>query len=125
MSLIEIHARLGNTILYYVGIMALWGLWRFIRKHGPDSSYWGALVIGEILILAQTSLGAYLWLSGVGQLAGRGIHILYGVVSLLVIPGAYLYTQGDEQRRASLIYGVALLFLAGIIIRAISTAAGG
>jgi hypothetical protein len=120
MSLIEVHGRLASTGFYYALILALWGLWRFFRKQGMDSSYSGALVIGEVLFLIQAALGAYLWISGVGHL-GRGIHILYGVVSLLVIPGVFLYTRGDEKRRVMLVYGAALLFLVGIIFRAMST----
>ena len=120
MSLTELHARLGNTAVYYMVIMAGWGLWRFFRKQGLDSNYWGALVIGEIIILLQGGLGAYLWLSGLRP--GRGIHILYGVVSALVIPGIYAYTQGNEKRRVMLVYGIGLLILVGLILRAIMTA---
>ena len=122
MTLIEVHGRLGNTVLFYILIMAAWGLWRFFRKQGVDSSYWGAVVIAEILLVIQAALGGYLWLSGTGNLAGRGIHILYGVASILVIPGVYLYTRGDAERRAMLLYGVFFLFLAGIVLRAMTTA---
>jgi hypothetical protein len=120
MSLSDIHARLGNTAMYYMIIMAVWGLWRYFRKQGLDSNYWGALVIGEILIVIQGLLGGYLWLSGLRP--GRGIHILYGIAAALVIPGVYAFTQGDDRRRVMLIYGISLLFLVGLIIRAVSTA---
>jgi len=122
MTLVEIHGRLGNTALFFTIIMSLWGLWRFFRRQGVDSNYWGALAIAEVLYLAQAGLGAFLFFSGVGDLAGRTIHILYGVVSILVIPGVFMYTRGDAQRRAMLIYGVGLLFLIGVILRAITTA---
>jgi uncharacterized protein YybS (DUF2232 family) len=122
MSLIEIHGRFGNTVLYYTIVMALWGFWRYVRKQGVDSSYWGALVIAEILFLVQAGFGAYLWLSGAGNLSGHGIHILYGAVSVLVIPGIFLYTHGEEHRRTALVYGVSFLFLVGIVLRAIFTA---
>ncbi len=120
MSLVDIHSRLANTALYYAIILALWGLWRVIRKQGVGSNYWGALLIGEILIIVQSLLGAYLWLSG-GR-PGRSIHILYGIVAAIIIPGIYAYTKGDQDRRVMLIYGVALLAMVGIIIRAIMTA---
>jgi hypothetical protein len=122
MSIAEIHARLGNTALYYLLIMGLWALWRYFRKQGMDSNYWGALVIGEVLILLQSGIGAYMWL--VGLRPGRGIHILYGIVALLIIPGLYLYTKGDDKRPVMLIYGIALLIGVGVLLRAIMTAAG-
>jgi hypothetical protein len=95
------------------------GILAFFRKQGPDASYFGALVIGEILILVQGGLGAYLWLSGLRP--DRTIHILYGVISVLAIPGAYLYTKGGEERRSTLIYAAVLAFLVGILFRATQT----
>jgi len=47
MSLVEIHSRLGNTALFYSIALALWGLWRYYRRQGVESSYWGALVIAN------------------------------------------------------------------------------
>ena len=121
MSLIEVHARLGNTALFYAILMAIWGLFRYLRRQGVESSYWGALVIAEILFVLQAALGAYLWLSGQG--VAPGMHILYGVVSVLVIPAIFGFTRGDNERRAMLVYGGAFLFLVGILLRAMGTAA--
>ncbi len=121
MTVIDVHGRLANTALLYAIVLCVWGLWRFFRKQDIDSSYWGALVIAEVLFLSQIALGLYLWLSGIGRLGGA-VHVLYGVVSVLVLPGIYLYTRGDEKRRAGLIYGLGFLFLVGIIIRAMMTA---
>ncbi len=117
-----VHSRLANTALLYIGILALWGFWRFYRKQGPDSSYFGALVIGEILMLIQGALGAYLYINGLRP--ARPIHLLYGIVSLLAIPAVYAYTRGDQERRDSLVYGAVLLFLVGILLRAVQTGYG-
>jgi len=124
MSFVEVlHARLANTALLYFGILAIWGLWRAIRKQGLESSFWGALIIAEILIVVQGAAGAYLWLSG--ERPGRWVHILYGVVTALVIPGLYAYTKGESDRRVMLIYAITLLICVGVILRAMSTAVGG
>jgi len=123
MSLVEIHGRLGNTALFFTIIMAVWGLWRYFRRQGVDGSYWGAIVIAEVLYLIQGGLGAYLFFSGLGSLTGRTIHILYGVVSLLTAPAVFVFTRGDEGRRTMLVYAAGFLFLVGIILRGISTAA--
>jgi hypothetical protein len=120
MDLAEIHARLGNASLLYVLFIGLWGLFRYFRKQGVSSSYFGVLAIAEILIIVHGLLGAVLYFGGARP--ERSIHILYGIVSALVIPGIFAYTQGDNQRRVQLIYGVALLILAALIFRAISTA---
>jgi heme A synthase len=119
----EIHSRLSTTAMLYIGLLALWAFWRFFRRQGPDSSFFGALAIGEVLMLIQGLLGAYLWLIA-GQDPGRTIHFLYGVLSLLVIPAIYAYTHGREERRDSLIYGAVLLFMVGILLRAQQTGFG-
>lgn len=122
MPLNEIHARLANTVLFYVILLGAWGLWRFFRREGVNSSYFGAVAIGEVLIALQGVLGAFLFFSGSGDgLQRPAVHILYGVVSLIVLPGVYLFTRGDDKRRAMLIYAAAFLFLVGISLRAIST----
>ena len=120
MSLGEIHGRLGTTALYFFLILGIWGLWRYFRKQNVDSNYWGALIIGEILIVFQGLFGAYLWI--IGERPGRSLHVLYGIVTALIIPAVYAYTKGDEKRPVVLIYAVSLLIGALLIIRAIVTA---
>jgi hypothetical protein len=100
--------------------MALWGFWRFIRKQNVNSNYFGALVIAEVIFILQGLLGLYLWVSGAGVLSGS-MHILYGVVNVLVVPGIYLFTRGESSRRELLIYSLGFLFLVGIVLRSIAT----
>ncbi len=119
MSLTQIHGALANTVMYYFIILAVWGLFRFFRKEGISSNYWGALTIGEILFLAQGALGVILWLGGARP--ERTLHFLYGVIAALVIPGLYLYTRGEERRQVMLVYGISLLIAVALIIRAITT----
>ena len=119
MSLTQIHGALANTVMYYFIILAVWGLLRFFRKEGLNSSYWGALSIGEILILTQGTLGSFLWIGGAHP--EQSLHFLYGIIGALVIPGLYLYTRGDERRQVMLVYGVSLLIAVALIIRAITT----
>jgi len=122
MGLVEIHGNLANTALLYTIAMALWGLWRYFRRQGVDGIYWGALAIAEVLYVVQGALGAFIFFSGAGNLTGRYIHILYGVVSVLVAPGIFMYTRGEATRRVMLVYSVGFLFLVGIILRSMATA---
>ncbi len=111
------HARLSNTILLYVLLMAIWGFWRFFRKQGVDSNYWGAIVISEALILVQGALGVVMALGGLVPARGW-THILYGVVGVIALPAVYLYTRGRGDRRDILLYAAVFLFDVGIFLRA-------
>lgn len=120
MTLSEIHAKLGNTALFYLLAISLWGFYRFFRKEGISSSYWGSLAIAELLLLAQALIGTYLWIGG--SRPDRGIHILYGIVVLMMIPGSYVYTKGRSDRPEILVYGTATIIGVGLLIRAMFTA---
>lgn len=119
MSLIELHARFANTVVLFTFVVSLWALFNYVRGKGISFSYWGTLVIGEILLVVQALLGVAMFLQG-GR-PPRIIHFLYGVLVLLVWPGVFAYTQGRDTRREALIYGLASLFLFGLVLRAIST----
>jgi hypothetical protein len=120
MTLTNVHDRLSVTIVLYVFILAIWGLWRYYRKQGLDGSFWGALAISELLILAQAVMGIILWISALRPERGT-MHILYGVVTVLSIPAAYTFTRGRDTRREMLIYGLVLIAIIGLAGRAIIT----
>ena len=120
MSLTLIHARLATTMLLFLTIAGVWGIAAYFLKRGITGSYWGILAVGEILIIAQVIVGTILWIQGARP--ARTIHLLYGVVAAIGLPGYYAYTRGQDDRRASLTYGLISLFLVGISIRAMTTA---
>lgn len=119
MPLIEIHARLANSVVLFLLVVGLWALFNYVRRQGLSSSYWGTLVIGEILLAVQAVVGAVLYAQG-GR-PPRLVHYLYGVFILLVWPGIYAFTQGRSTRREALIYGLTSLFMVGLAIRSIGT----
>ena len=119
MLLADIHARLANTAILYFLIVSIWGWVRYFRKQGVDSTYWGMLAIAEILVVVQALLGGYLWI--VGLRPGRTLHLLYGIVVLLMIPGAYIYTHGQDERPEIMIYGMVTIVAVGLIMRAMVT----
>jgi hypothetical protein len=77
------------------------------------------LAIAEILVVAQALLGGYLWI--VGLRPGRTLHLLYGILVLLMIPGAYIYTRGRDDRPEVMIYGMVTIVAVGLIMRAMVT----
>ena len=120
MSLVFIHNRLSLSILLYVIILFCWGFWAYIRKNGVNSSYWGALIIAEILILGQGALGITLYLMG-SQPERGWMHVLYGIFGSLGIPAGLLITKGRNDRQTLLVYVAVLILIAVIFIRSIVT----
>jgi CDP-diglyceride synthetase len=117
----EIHARLGNTAFYYAAIMALWGIYRMIRKQGVDSTYWFGLVIAEILVVLQGVFGIYLRFFTDIMLANQ-IHILFGALSGLVIPVAFALTRFKKDKRDMIIYGATFILMVATTALALKTA---
>ena len=119
-ALAVLHARLLVTILLFFGALSIWGFFSYLRGQSISGSYKGALAIGELLMLAEFVLGVLLLLSG-AQPYRLSIHILYGIVAIIGLPGAFAYTRGRDDRWELLIYVVVCLFLCGIALRALST----
>jgi hypothetical protein len=118
--LLVMHARLLITILLFFGALAIWGFVGYLRGLAISGGYTGALVIGELLMLAQFIIGVILVILGRHPYR-EAIHILYGIVAIIMLPGAFAYTRGRDSRWEQLIYAVVCLFLCGIALRALET----
>jgi hypothetical protein len=119
-ALAALHARLLVTILLFFGALAIWGFFGYLRGQSISGSYKGALAIGELLMLSEFLIGVALLLGG-AQPYRLGIHILYGIVAIIGLPGAFAYTRGRDDRWELLIYVTVCLFLCGIALRALTT----
>lgn len=119
--LLLLHSRLQLTISALLVVLILWGLLCAARG-AVGRGFVAGLWVAELLLIAQGTLGGLLLAGGVpaGALA---LHIIYGVVAALVIPGALAYTRGRTTRWEALLLAAACLFLLGVVIRAFETAA--
>ncbi len=114
-----IHGRLALTAIMFALALGIWAGWNYFRGQSVTSSYWGAVVIGELLMLGQGVLGVLLLLTG-GQPADV-LHFLYGVLVALTWPAVYIYTNGRITRNENALYALASFFIFGLAIRAIMT----
>ncbi len=115
-----IHHSLSTALFLFTGISGAWGLVSYSRGRGVSPSYWGILACLELLALAQGLIGGAMLLAG--EQPGRLVHILYGIVSIITLPGVYAFTRGRDDRQATLTYALICLFLLGVSLRAASTA---
>jgi len=121
MALPDIHARLALSFILFMAIASVWNLAAAARRRGVNGTAFGILAVGELLALAQGLLGVVLYLGG--ERPARPLHLIYGATAVLTLPAYYAISKGRDDRRASLVYGLLCLFLAGIGYRAIVTGA--
>jgi hypothetical protein len=115
-----IHSGLSNATVLYFLFGGLYGLYRAIRKQGVDGNYFGIVAIGGILFLAQGVIGGILFAQGAAPVRS-GLHILYGIFNIILLPFVYGYTRGDDSNTAQWMYAFSMLFLFGTALRTIQT----
>ena len=116
---LTLHQGFANALLIYSLFLAIWGLFLYVRGSNPEGGYLGALVILEGLAILQGLVGALLF--GQGHRPHDALHFLYGIVAVLTLPTAYFISAGGTERRDSLVFGLATLFMIGVAIRGITT----
>jgi hypothetical protein len=119
-TVLLLHEGAANAAWLFMAVLGVWGLINYARGRGVEGNFVGAVVVGELLMLAQAVMGIILLVSGLSP--ARAIHFLYGSLTLLVFPALWVYTRGDTSRRASLLWGLAGLLMMGLAFRAIGTA---
>lgn len=118
--LIEAHKTLSTMIGFYALIVGIWGIVNAVRRVPPDGNFNGVLVLAVGLFLVEGLLGMLMVVLGLRP--ARTIHFLYGVTIFLTIPAIFAFTRGRNTSRESLLYGIGMLFIAGLNDRAASTA---
>jgi hypothetical protein len=119
---LTLHQGFARALLIYSILLALWGFFLYFRSSNPPGGYLGALIILEGLAILQGVVGALLFSQG--HRPHDGLHYLYGFVAVLTLPAAYFMSAGGTERKDSLIFGAATIFLVGIAIRGIATGGG-
>ncbi len=117
--MVFIHSRTAITAVLFAFVLGAWALWSYVRGQGVSPSYWGALIIGELLMLAQGLLGVLLVIGGARP--ADWLHLLYGVLVALSWPGVYIYTHARGDRREAGCYALVSFFVFGLAVRAIMT----
>ena len=120
MSLTDLHVILGRALRLFSLVVTLWSLILFVRRRDLEGNFWGTVVVGEALALAQGALGLARFLAGAAP--ARSVHFLYGVLGLLIWPAAFAFTRGRSGRREALIWAATSLFLFTLTFRSETTA---
>ena len=119
----ELHGVLSRAIVMFAAVAGFYGLYLYFRKQTVTPSYWGVIVVGNLLTLAQGAIGLLMAFSGAQT--REWVHILYGVTAVMWIPIINFINQqfnkGERNVRETLIVALVSLFQVGVAIRAIGT----
>ena len=118
--LVELHRALFGAVVLYALVCMVWGFGLAVRRRPNSASYRGALRLAELLILAEVIIGALTFLSG--KRPPDGLHFVYGIVILLVIPAGEAFGgQWWNGRKESLVTAVGCLLAGALAVRAAMT----
>lgn len=114
---------MSRASLIFAAIMAVWSLYHGMRNQPLTSHWMGALIICELLILAQFLVGMILVLSGYWMLPRPFLYFLYAMVGIISLPAIYAYLSRQPESRAQA-YGMAATctFLFFALLRAVQVA---
>lgn len=124
MTLNQLHAGLSNTAVLFIGVIGVWALLLRLRSRPLNPSWYGAAVVGEVILVLQGLLGAVMYFQGLNVMLARPfMHILYGIVAIVTLPASYSYFGHlEDDRVKTLAMAVTCFFLWGILLRANSVA---
>ena len=98
------------------GLAGVWGLALAFTKRPVGLSF--SIVRGTAIIAMLIQVGAGFWLYNEGW-RPPSIHMFYGFLILFVYTFAYIY-RVQMDKRPALYYGLLLLFVMGLGIRAMA-----
>ena len=109
------HAWWFWVAVISTGTVGLWGLGLAILKRSPGRAFLIARAAAITAMLVQVGAGVILYSQG--SRPGNGFHVFYGIVIAFTLTFAYIY-RSTLARKPALSYGVLLLFVMGLGLRA-------
>lgn len=109
------HAHWVFVAVAATGLVGIWGLVFAALRKDPGRPFVVAVGGAVASMLIQVVAGLMLYASGIRPL--NGFHVFYGIVVVGTLSLAYVY-RPQLARRPALSYGILLLFVMGLGLRA-------
>jgi len=112
------HAFWGWVAIGLLLVVALWGLGLALVHRQPGRAFWAGAGVAMAAMTVQVGLGLYAF--GVEGIRSGNQHLFYGILILFSFSFAYIY-RPQLAKRPALSYGLLLLFVMGLGVRAVLT----
>lgn len=113
--MLSFHANWFFVAVITSGVVGVAGVVYAIAKREPGSWFIWARSAAIAAMLVQVAAGVILYQQG--HRPGNGFHVFYGIVIAFTFTFAYIY-RAQLGRRPALGYGLLLLFVMGLGLRA-------
>lgn len=114
-ALLWFHQNWFYVAVVATGVVGVWGVGTAIFRKPPSRSFGIATAIAITVMLVQVVAGVLLY--AFGERPADSFHAFYGVVIAITFALAYVY-RVQLGRKPALGYGLLLLFVMGLGIRA-------
>ena len=115
-----LHGFGARVLVVFAILLGLWGTYHYLRDHRLSGGFRSTYLIMAGIVPLQGILGVAALVAG-GSAREGILHFVYGVFATLFVPGAYLYTRGNDARREALVLAGASWIVAIAFFRGIST----
>lgn len=121
----RVHLYVGYIVPAAFALLAIGGVWAFIRNRAPSSWFWNVLALVQVILGIQILVGLILFVSGLeppGEMAW--LHYAYGGLfpAFLLIMGHRFARR--HQDVAWVVFGLVGLVNFGLTLRALMTGLG-
>lgn len=111
----DLHSNWFLVAVIATGLVGLWGLVAAITRKAPGRWFRPATGVATGAMLVQVALGFLVYNEGFRP--NDDFHLFYGFVILFTFTFAYIY-RSQLAKRPALAYGLLLLFVMGLGLRA-------
>ncbi|MGH8935708.1 MAG: hypothetical protein ACRDXD_05510 [Acidimicrobiia bacterium] len=111
------HNTWGWVAVGLCGLVGLGGIGLRLAGRDPSRPFWVGVALAVGAILVQVGVGFLLLAQGHEP---GNLHVFYGLLILFSLTFAYIY-RSQLAKRPALAWGLLLLFLMGLGIRAITS----
>lgn len=114
-----LHAGFARTGILFFIFLGVWAILLRFRSQPLNASWYGAAVIGELLMIVQVIIGFILYSQGLGENLPRAfVHILYAAVAVVTLPSAYGYiSRMEDENIKTILMAIVCFFLMEVVIR--------
>jgi hypothetical protein len=118
-TIAQLHGFMARALLAYAVVLGLWGTYLYFRKQALTGGFRSSFLIMAGLTALQGLAGLAVFIAG--KRPTEILHVVYGIFSVLFLPGVFLYAQDGTKRREAVILAGAAWVVSIAYLRGIAT----